>query len=227
MKKQPWSDIVRSGMAKQGISQYALADKIGRSQGAVALWLTGKREPNIDTIGQLLGGVGIDKVVLNSDGSVSPLMQLDNEQFEYAGILREGTVPVVGELVMEKDGTLSLEKLNIGFLNVESQDPEAHSLRFKGSAAAPRVKSGDFLLIEPNAKLFNGDDVLVVLNNGEYLMRSFDYIRDDEYRFSSINGNENAINIPVSDVKAIYLISGTFHRSRFVSKEDTNQTALE
>ena len=49
---------------------------------------------------------------------------------------------------------------------------------------------------------------------------TFDYMRDGEYRLSCVNQSESSINVPTADVEAIHLIAGTFHRSRFISKEE-------
>lgn len=49
-----WIQIVRNAMARQDITQAQLAEQMGKTQGAVAHWLNGRREPSIADINQML-----------------------------------------------------------------------------------------------------------------------------------------------------------------------------
>lgn len=54
---EDWKILVKSKMRKLGMSQYVLADKLNCSQGAVAHWLSGRREPDIETLNSILSAV--------------------------------------------------------------------------------------------------------------------------------------------------------------------------
>ncbi|WP_235614225.1 helix-turn-helix domain-containing protein, partial [Pseudomonas aeruginosa] len=45
-------------MAQQGITQDQLAERIGKTQGAVGHWLNGRREPGLADINQMLTVLG-------------------------------------------------------------------------------------------------------------------------------------------------------------------------
>lgn len=65
-----WNDLVKTRMKERGITQEILAEKLGKSQGAVNLWLNKKREPSLDDIADIMKEVGLSTIILNSDRSV-------------------------------------------------------------------------------------------------------------------------------------------------------------
>lgn len=54
---EDWKILVKSKMKKLGMSQYALAEKLDCSQGAIAHWLSGNRQPDFEIINKLLVAV--------------------------------------------------------------------------------------------------------------------------------------------------------------------------
>jgi SOS-response transcriptional repressor LexA len=61
---QSWNEVVRGRMRDMRITQESLAEKIGVSQGAVAHWLTGRREPDLKTIQRLLSELGLPPLLI-------------------------------------------------------------------------------------------------------------------------------------------------------------------
>ncbi|MCG3743119.1 helix-turn-helix domain-containing protein [Vibrio cincinnatiensis] len=68
--KMNWNDLVKSRMKQIGITQDGLAERMGVSQASVARYLNKKREPDIETIAEMMKHVGLDKMLLSSDGLV-------------------------------------------------------------------------------------------------------------------------------------------------------------
>lgn len=221
--KKTWIDFVREGMAKRKLSQEELAAAVDKTQGGVGHWLNGRRQPNIDDIAKMLGVVGVDQVVLNSDGSLEKL----SDSSENVLMPKARLVPVVGEILMEEDGTLTLEECDIGYLKAETIDPKAKAYRIKGSNAEPRIRNGEFIVIEPSFTAQDGDDVLVLYKNGKYSVKTLDHIRDNEYRFSSINLRERPISVPESEIEYAHPITGIYNRVRFVSKAQVESVKQE
>jgi len=54
-----WNDLAKAKMKKLKITQEALAEQLGVTQGAVAHWLGGRREPDLATINKVLGFLGL------------------------------------------------------------------------------------------------------------------------------------------------------------------------
>lgn len=65
-----WTDLVKSRMKQIGITQDGLAERMGVSQASVTRYLNKKREPDIETIAEMMRHVGLDKMLLSSDGLV-------------------------------------------------------------------------------------------------------------------------------------------------------------
>lgn len=65
-----WKDLVKARMKDNGITQAVLAERLDKSQSAIAHWLGGNRKPSIEEIAAMMKIVGLDHVTLNSDGLV-------------------------------------------------------------------------------------------------------------------------------------------------------------
>lgn len=68
--KMDWKDLVKARMKDNGITQAVLAERLDKSQSAIAHWLGGNRKPSIEEIAAMMKIVGLDHVTLNSDGLV-------------------------------------------------------------------------------------------------------------------------------------------------------------
>ncbi|WP_223159331.1 LexA family transcriptional regulator [Vibrio sp. Y2-5] len=60
-------------MKDAGITQSILAERMDKSQSAIAHWLGGNRKPSIEEIATMMKIVGLSRMTLNSDGYVEPL----------------------------------------------------------------------------------------------------------------------------------------------------------
>ncbi|WP_426576748.1 helix-turn-helix domain-containing protein [Xenorhabdus stockiae] len=68
-----WFDIAKDQMKVNGITYDKLAEHLGITRGAVGHWLNGRREPSMKEIAAILDFLGIKRVILNSDGTVSTI----------------------------------------------------------------------------------------------------------------------------------------------------------
>lgn len=57
MKK--WNELAKTKMKEVGVTQEQLAERLGVTQGAVAHWVSGRREPDLETIGRVLSALGL------------------------------------------------------------------------------------------------------------------------------------------------------------------------
>ncbi len=65
-----WNDLVKSRMKDAGITQSILAERMDKSQSAIAHWLGGNRKPSIEEIATMMKIVGLKRMTLNADGYV-------------------------------------------------------------------------------------------------------------------------------------------------------------
>lgn len=130
-----------------------------------------------------------------------------------------GRVPVLGKAMLGSDGYFDAMDYPVGhgdgFLNISSSDPDAYGLRVVGNSMTPRIKSGEFVLIEPGMKYMNGDDVLVKTSNGRAMIKEFVYLRDGQYRFDSYGPGHDPIYLDISEVVTIHFVGGIFKSYRY------------
>ncbi|MFZ7164618.1 LexA family transcriptional regulator [Avibacterium avium] len=207
MKKQ-WTDFVRDRMSEKNMNQEDMAEAINKTQGAIGHWLTGRRSPNFDDVAKMLSATQTEQVILNSDGTL--------ENVEYLGKPKQGKVKVIGEATMGSDGDVDIEEMHLGYIDIFTNDPNAFCLRVKGSSMEPRIHSGEFVLVEPQAQYSSGDDVFVRTVDGRNMIKILEYEKDGEYRFSSINHDHKPFNLSLDEVEAIYYVAGILKRSRFI-----------
>lgn len=135
-----------------------------------------------------------------------------------------GSVPVVGKAMLGTDGYF--EELDYpaghgdGRLMVPSTDPNAYGLRVVGSSMMPRIKNGEFVLIEPNHTYMSGDEVLIRTVDGKSMIKEFIYFRDGLYRFDSVNPGTEPILLPAEQIEKIHYVAGILKSSRFSPDHD-------
>lgn len=208
--KKDWNEFVNEKMKQKNLRQEDIASDLGKTQGTVGHWLTKRRSANFDDVAKILNIIGADKVILNSDGS---LEELDSQ---FIGLPRNGFVEVIGEAVMGSDGCFEMEQTHIGYIQIHSPDPDAYCLKVKGTSMEPRIYSGEFVLIEPNTEYSNGDEVFIRTIDGRNMIKIFNYYKDGEYRFSSINQEYVPFTLEDSQILQIEYVAGILKRSRFV-----------
>jgi len=131
----------------------------------------------------------------------------------------QGRVPVVGKAMLGMDGYFEALDYPVGhgdgYLAVPSRDPNAYALRVVGNSMTPRIKNGEFVLIEPGQTFANGDDVLVRTRDGRSMIKEFVYLRDGQYRFDSYGNGYEPIYLDEGQVEQIHFVGGIFKSYRF------------
>jgi transcriptional regulator with XRE-family HTH domain len=127
--------------------------------------------------------------------------------------------PVMGSARPDRDGFFELDAaLAIepeGYLNVATTESNSYGLRVIGNSLAPRIRNNEFLLIEPSRKCLAGDEVLVRSPGGRAMIAEFIYLRDDQYRFDSVNADCPAIFLSKEEVESVEYIGAIVKSSLF------------
>lgn len=136
------------------------------------------------------------------------------------GWAKEGTVPVVGSAQLGSNGFFEALDFPVGHgdgaLSIFSDDPNAYGLRVVGDSMHPRIKNGEFVLVEPNKPFYAGDEVMVKTIDGRAMIKEFIYLRDGMYRLDSVNSDHSPLHLSESEVEKIHLVGGILRSSRFV-----------
>jgi phage repressor protein C with HTH and peptisase S24 domain len=220
------------------LSQQELAHACGwESQSRIGNYEKGTREPSLQDLKKIADALGVDiPELLNQSDKVLVTPRhnreahlrtkpgtldtpMDGHARWESGKTKAGRVPVVGNAQLGEEGYFEALDLPAesqdGYINIHSDDPDAYGMRVMGDGMLPRIKNGEFVLIEPNKRYVSGDEVMVRTVTGRTMIREFIYLRDGMYRLDSVNAEHGSIHIAESDVLEVHLIGGILKSSRF------------
>jgi phage repressor protein C with HTH and peptisase S24 domain len=154
---------------------------------------------------------------LKTDGLTIESSQNNNTDMDEWTVKR-GSVPVVGTAQLGNNGYFEEEGYpaghGAGFLKIQRDDPDAYGLRVVGDSMSPRIKHGEFVVIEPNQPAVQYEEVLVKTVDGRKMIKVFAQLQDGFYRFESVNEDHPPIHVAVEQVEAIHYVAGILKRSR-------------
>lgn len=191
----------------------AIARALDLSSKGVSKWLNAESLPRQEKMNALAKFLNVDVVWLQHGAVVTHKPESENA-LSYVGQSRKGLVRVVGEAVLGVDGAIAMTEDSDGWLKIYSDDPDAFGLRVKGDSMWPRIKSGEYVLIEPNTKVSPGDEVFVRTVEGHNMIKILGYDRDGEYQFTSINQDHRPITLPHHEVAKVEFVAGILKQSR-------------
>ena len=95
-----------------------------------------------------------------------------------------------------------------GYVKAVSNDKEAYAIHCDGTDLMPRIKAGEFIIIEPNTEFQPGDEVYITLQNGDERVETFLYDSAGLMTFMSINETPPPLRLSRNDIQAIHYIAG-------------------
>lgn len=142
------------------------------------------------------------------------------ESVESAPAIRPfKNVPIVGNVEGGPEGYLSELGYPVGhgdgLVEFPAKDKNAYALRVRGESMRPRIKSGEFIIVEPNSAANPGDDVVVICKDGRKMVKELLYIRDDEVTLGSINNGFKPLTIPLEQIEAMHYVAAIVPRGAF------------
>lgn len=226
------SRILTRLMADAGISQAELsrATKVGQSTISRILKPCGPKgikEPTDKQVRPIAEYFGITSDQLRGHAPLPP--NLDQGVVPASGgsnveggpiRIKTGLVPVVGKAKLGVDGFF--EEMGYppgggdGYLKIFSDDPDAYALRVVGNSMEPRIRSGEFVMIEPSHSYIAGDEVLVKTDDGQSMIKVFMYRRDGEVRLLSVNDAHPPLTLPETSITKIHPVGAIVKASRLV-----------
>lgn len=216
--KLKWNELVKARMKEAGVTQEKLGEMIGKTQGAVAHWLNGKREPAIQDIADMMKALNISEIKLTSDGTVNNSSNTD--ELEFVGRPKNGYIPVRGEAWMGLDGEFDMVEIEDGWIQMYSGDPDAFALRVRGDSMFPRINAGEYVVVEPNATVAPGLDVFVRTFEGKNLIKRLGYDRNGTYQLLSVNQAHPPLTVEHDLVSHIYAVAAIVTSARYLDLKD-------
>ena len=133
------------------------------------------------------------------------------------------SVPVVGTAQAGDDGYWHELGYPTGHgegrVRFPSEDSNAYALRIKGDSMRPRIKPGEFVVVEPNKPCRPGDEVLVKTINGRSMVKVLGSVRDGLVELRSINDDHKPITIEHAEIEVMHYVGGIAKSSLFLAED--------
>lgn len=219
----------------KGLSLQQAGEGIGVVWQTIQQWENGSTAPKRTRLEKVAAFYGIDLLELlnadqssvtvndkNTNSGISGIEQhLAGSEFGAAPALGEfRRIAVVGTAQLGDDGYWAELEYPVGhgdgYVEYPSRDPLAYALRCKGDSMKPRIKNGEFVIIEPSVEYSNGDEVLVKCKEGRVMVKELLYIRDGVAHLGSINESHGKVTIAMEDIEVIHYVAATARKSKWV-----------
>ena len=128
-------------------------------------------------------------------------------------------IPVVGTAQLG-DGGFWLELghpvgAGDGFIDVPSDDTNAYAVKVVGDSMHPRIKSGEFVICEPNRSFHAGDEVLVVTKDGRSTVKEYLFTRDNRVTLNAVNNDHGRLTLEMDEIEKIHFVAAIVKSARW------------
>lgn len=193
----------------RGENQQALARAIGITRSAISQLesgLTHGLKPDNLVAAARHFGLSVEELLHGNDSS--PRLIVEQPEPLYA---THRHCPVVGTVQAGDDGFWDELQYPAGtgdgLVRYPTNDPNGYALRVKGDSMRPRIKPGEFIIVEPNSPLIPGEEVIVTTTNGRSMVKILGPRRNGTIELHSINEDHRPITIDEGDVRAIHYVA--------------------
>lgn len=229
MDKTSLSSRLRQAMGD--MTETALQKLSGVPQSTINRILSGEsRDPRRSNVDKLASALGVSSEWLISGTSPDRLYEAvaartSHSVAEVQAALLHRTidtayrVPVTCTAEPGTDGAWSEHESQHGngFLKYPSTDSKAYAIKIKGDGLAPRCRHDEFLVIEPDAAVGPGDEVLV--STGDRLMVClYQYTRSGRIHLASISNERDQVVINEGDVRHMHPVTAIARHSLWVEE---------
>lgn len=153
-------------------------------------------------------------------GSVpaEPLVQENVEAGARTPVITR--IPVVGKARLGDNGHfVELEYPaghGDGWVEATSRDPHAYAVRCVGDSMKPRIKHGEYVIVEPSVRAQPGDEVLVKSADDRVMVKTFMYVRAGRYYFHSVNSDDHPpIVLDESEIVSLHPVVNVVRRGQW------------
>ncbi|CAI8809021.1 Peptidase_S24 domain-containing protein [Pseudomonas donghuensis] len=152
------------------------------------------------------------------NGSINETAQRVVNERQNTDRLPAAPVPVVGKAILDPSGYFNAldfaSEPDEGYIDIVSPDASAYSLKVIGNSLHPRIKNGEYVLIEPGCPYRTGDEVLVTTVDGKAMVKEYIYHREGQYRFDSISDGSPPTFLDEQFVANIHFLAAILKASK-------------
>lgn len=211
-RERPIDRALQRAKAK-GWNQSEFAARIGESAGTVTNWITRGMSTRAHAKVASALGWSVEELLHGTAVGIG-----ESAQTYLVNVRR---VPVVGTAQLGKDGfwseTEHPEGFGDGYMQWPSKDQNAYAVRVVGDSMHPRIKFGEFVIVEPNHPFAPDDEVLVVTKDGRSMVKTFLFQRDGAVALQSINDGHGRLTLLESEIEKIHYVAAIAKNSLYES----------
>jgi SOS-response transcriptional repressor LexA len=124
-------------------------------------------------------------------------------------IVRASRIPVIGSVRESAPPYVSVElSKSVGFISYPTKRANAYALLVHGDFARPRVKPGEYLIIEPDIECQPGDEVLIKTRGGRWLIKVLHARRGAFIELLPLGEEHKIITLDAADIELMHYIAG-------------------
>lgn len=144
---------------------------------------------------------------------------------EALGLKPGRMVAVVAEVQGGPEGFISIDDYPAGrgyakLRDVRATDPQAYGLKVRGDSMRPRIRSGEYIVVEPNVEVNPGDDVVVRFTDKKAVVKELLWIRDGDVCLGSVNNDTKPMTCPLSSIESIHRVAAIMPRGSAIEPEN-------
>lgn len=178
-----WQNLVKNKMKATGETQEDLAEKLNVTQGSIAHWLSGRRKPDTDIVASILKAVGINKIIINSDGyaeeiNSQPNYNKNNFHIESLDITTNLGNEYLNSDVMEVIKLIEYDSEHARALFNGIDANNLKIINISGDSMQGTFESGDCVYVDVSQQEFNGDGIYVFTFGRNLYVKRLQIIKD-------------------------------------------------
>jgi phage repressor protein C with HTH and peptisase S24 domain len=153
--------------------------------------------------------------ILTGEGDHPPAKRLHSKSNALLG--SKLGVPVMGEARLGDQGFYEESSFGAsdGFVKYPMDDPDSFALRCKGDSMRPRIKPGQFVIVQPRMPVTLGDEVAVRTRDGRQMIKVFALKKDGLVHLASINEDHKTITLEEHEILQMHHVGGIMNASMY------------
>lgn len=140
-----------------------------------------------------------------------------NDDFRPKGLGKRKRLAVVGMAQLGDNGFWADIEYPVGHgdgsINWPTTDPDAYAIECSGDSMRPRIKHGEYVIVEPNHPIQPGEEVLVKSKDGRVMVKELAYKAGGRYTLLSVNEAHGKIVLHEDEIDKMHYVAGIAKKS--------------
>lgn len=223
-------------LQESGLDAAAFADRLGIDARRVLGWLHGESAGVSDavaiqnefgySVGWILTGSGTKRIAPPAAEEPQPEIEVDpltlspySYDYQPKPVGKWRGLSVMGMAQLGDNGFWADVEYAVGhgdgYVDWPTTDPNAYALQCDGESMLPRIRPGEFVIIEPGNPIQPGDEVMVRSTDGRVMVKEFLYKANGRCHLASVNAAHGRISIPIEAIEKMHYVSGIAKPSKW------------